>query len=243
MRPGALVLATDGNFYGMATGGSTNDDGTIYRMSPSGSLSVLFDFDSESGSQPYGTPLQHTSGMLYGATFAGGTYNNGTFYSLDVGLASFVSLVPSTRKVGQTVGILGQGFSGTTGVSFNGTPTNFTIESGTFLEATVPSGATTGPVTVTTPSGTLTSNTPFRLRPQIFRFSPTSGPVGTPVIITGDSLTQTEKVFFDWTKATFAVNSDTQVTATVPSGAQTGQIRIKTAGGAVESQGTFTVTQ
>jgi hypothetical protein len=74
-------------------------------------------------------------------------------------------LQPDWGKVGQTRGILGQGFTGTTSVSFNGIPAIFTVVRDTFLTATVPSGATTGFVTVTTPSGTLTSNQKFRVSP------------------------------------------------------------------------------
>ncbi len=50
-------------------------------------------------------------------------------------------------------------------VSVNGTPASFTVKSDTLIEATVPAGATTGYVTVTTPSGTLTSNKPFVVIP------------------------------------------------------------------------------
>jgi hypothetical protein len=89
----------------------------------------------------------------------------GTVFSVGMGLGPFVAFVQSAGGVGQTAGILGQGFTGTTSVSFNGTPATFTVASDTFLEATVPVGATTGYVTVTTPSGTLTSNVPFRVIP------------------------------------------------------------------------------
>jgi hypothetical protein len=107
--------------------------------------------------------------------------------------------------------------TGTTAVSFNGTTASFEAGSDTYLTATVPNGATTGSVSVTTPSGKLTSNVAFRVTPQIESFSPTSGPVGTVVTITGAGLTQTSKVTFGGVKATvFTVNSDTQVTATVP---------------------------
>jgi hypothetical protein len=99
-------------------------------------------------------------------------------------------------------------------------------------------------VTVTTPGGTLTSNKRFRVTPQIISFKPTSGTVGTAVQITGVSLTQTTKVTFGGVRATsFTVNSDTQVTATVPTGAKTGHIAITTAGGTVTSSGVFTVTE
>jgi len=86
-------------------------------------------------------------------------------FSLNAGLHPFATFVRSTGKVGSTVQILGQGFTGTTAVSFNGTPATYSIESDTFLTATVPSGATSGLVTVTTPSGTLTSNRQFRVSP------------------------------------------------------------------------------
>jgi hypothetical protein len=78
-------------------------------------------------------------------------------------LAPFVSLVRNSGKVGAVVEILGQGFIGATGVSFNGTAAAFRVKSATYLTATVPAGATTGPVTVTTPGGALTSSKVFRV--------------------------------------------------------------------------------
>lgn len=87
----------------------------------------------------------------------------GTVFRLSTGL--FVKLVRDSGEVGQTGGILGQGFTGTTGVFLNGTPANFTIVSDTFMEATVPAGATTGFVTENTPGGMLTSNVVFRVTP------------------------------------------------------------------------------
>jgi hypothetical protein len=89
----------------------------------------------------------------------------GTLFSLDMGLGPFVTFVQAAGKVGQTGGILGQGFTGATSVSFNGLPASFKVISDTFIEATVPAGATTGYVTVTTPGGTLTSNVPFHVIP------------------------------------------------------------------------------
>jgi uncharacterized protein (TIGR03437 family) len=55
-------------------------------------------------------------------------------------------------------------------------------------------------------------------------------------------LTQTTKVTFGGMKATsFTVNSDTQVTAEVPTGAKTGKIAVTTLGGSATSKTTFTV--
>jgi hypothetical protein len=72
-------------------------------------------------------------------------------------------------------------------------------------------------------------------------YSPTSGPVGTPVTITGAYLTGTTKVTFGGVSASFTVNSSTQITATVPTGAKTGKITITTNGVTVASSTSFTV--
>jgi uncharacterized protein (TIGR03437 family) len=82
-----------------------------------------------------------------------------------MGLGPFVSFVHGAGKVNQIAGILGQGFTGTTSVLLNGIPANFTVVSDTFIKATVPPGATTGYVTVTTPTGVLSSNVPFHVIP------------------------------------------------------------------------------
>jgi len=240
---GPLVPAGDGNFYG-TDGGGAYGYRTVFKITPIGNLTTLHDFDETDGAQPAGL-LQGTRGNLYGTTSGDwGWEGRGTVFSLGVGLGPFVTFVRDTAKVEKWVEILGQGFIGTSGVSFNGTPAAFKVKSNTYLAATVPAGATTGPVTVTTPNGALISNVPFRVRPQILSFTPTSGPVETQVIITGVSLTQTEEVGFGGVPTNnFTVNSDTQVTATVPSGAQTGHIAITTLGGKVWSEGIFTVTQ
>jgi len=164
-------------------------------------------------------------------------------YSLDVGLGPFVNLVTASGKEGTKIGILGQGFTAASVVKFGGTQaTTVTRQGTTFLNATVPAGALTGLVTVTTGATTLTSNNTFRVTPTFPSFSPTSGPVGTSVVLTGTGLTQTTKVTFGGVKATtVTVNSDTQVTANVPTGAVTGKIAITTLGGSVKSTTNFTV--
>jgi uncharacterized repeat protein (TIGR03803 family) len=157
--------ATDGNFYGVTTKGGTGRHGVIFQITPAGDYSILYHFDRTTGADPRCTPMQHTDGRIYGLTVYGGTRNKGVVYSLDFGLASFVKTLPTSGKVGKTVEILGGGLTGTSNVSFNGTPATFTEVSDTYLKTTVPSGATTGFVTVTTPGATLTSNQQFRVKP------------------------------------------------------------------------------
>lgn len=160
-----LLLATDGNFYGVTQIGGANNDGTIFKITPRGKLTTLRSFSGPDGAGPWAAPIQATNGILYGTTAYGGTNrcSCGTIYSLKVGLHSFVAFIHAVGRVGQTNGILGQGFTGTTSVTFNGVPSHFTVVSDTFIKATVPQGATTGYVTVTTPSGVLKSDVPFRV--------------------------------------------------------------------------------
>jgi uncharacterized repeat protein (TIGR03803 family) len=162
----ALVQATDGNLYGTTFDGGSQNCGTIFRISLQGNFAVIYNFDGTKGCNPEETPMfQHTNGLLYGTTEAGGSHGVGTFFSLDIGMGPFVSLLSASRKVGKTVEILGQGLTATTAVSFHGTSAAFTVISDTYLKTTVPNGATSGVVTVTTPGGTLTSNKPFRVKP------------------------------------------------------------------------------
>jgi uncharacterized repeat protein (TIGR03803 family) len=248
---GGLIQATDGNLYGTTLLGGANDDGTVFKITPDGALTTLHNFDGTDGANPNSALLQATDGTFYGTTSdAYGTFSGdcptlgcGTVFSLAMGLGPFVSFLPAARPVGQVVEILGQGFTGATAVSFNGTAATFTVESDTYLTATVPPGATTGSITVTEPGGTLTSNKIFDVTPQIFSFTPTSGAAGTTVVITGDGFTgATRVVFACGNAATFTVDSDTQITATVPASALTGAINVVTPGGHVGSTTEFTVT-
>ena len=102
---------------------------------------------------------------MYGSTDEGGPNQSGTVYSVNQGLQQFVTIQTKTGKVGTSVNILGQGFTGTTNVSFNGTSASFAVVSDTFMTATIPTGATLGFVTVTTPGGVLKSNQKFKVKP------------------------------------------------------------------------------
>jgi uncharacterized repeat protein (TIGR03803 family) len=56
--------------------------GVIFRMSPTGSLSVVHEFDGTDGETPYAGLVRASNGIHYGTTSAGGTRNAGTIYSL-----------------------------------------------------------------------------------------------------------------------------------------------------------------
>jgi uncharacterized repeat protein (TIGR03803 family) len=80
-----LVQGTDGNFYGTTTIGGTNNDGTIFKITPQGVLTVLHSFSGSDGSNPVGGLIQASNHLFYGSTSNGGSGNQGTIFSLDMG--------------------------------------------------------------------------------------------------------------------------------------------------------------
>src|SRR5262245_8209412 len=104
------------------------------------------------------------------------------------------SFTPTSGPIGTSVQINGTGFndapSPVSAVTFNGTAaTTFTVNSDILITATVPTGATDGPIAVTDSEGPATSATNFDVTvgtaPTIASFTPMTGPVGTSVTITG----------------------------------------------------------
>jgi len=172
----ALIQATDGNLYGTTVYGGSGAQyfmglGTIFDITTGGTETALYDFCTQTGCPdgdvPWSSLLQATSGMFYGMTAGGGSGGCnggcGTVFSLSMGLRPFVETLPTSGKVGAKVVILGNNLKGTTSVSFNGTTATFHVVSATEIKTTVPTGATTGTVQVTTPGGTLNSNVVFRI--------------------------------------------------------------------------------
>ena len=175
---GGFTLASDGNFYGTSMGTEPfvgyENGGTVFEVTPKGEVTFLNVFGNscalDTGFYPVGSIFQNTAGTLYGATGFGNSvgdcnpngFGYGTIYSVS-GLNPLVETAPVAGPVGQSVIILGNGLTGSTSVTFNGVEAEFAVESDTYIKATVPAGATTGTVSVVTPSGTLNSNPQFRV--------------------------------------------------------------------------------
>jgi uncharacterized repeat protein (TIGR03803 family) len=169
-----LIQATNGDFYGTASGGGYGGPsglGTIFKITPSGNLTTLHRFCANDGCPAGGFPgaglVQDTNGTFYGTTPTGPIATNrfGGIFSLSVGLGPFVETRPTSGKVGRVVEILGTNLTGAASVTFDGTAAVFTVVSPSLITATVPAGATSGKVHVVTPGGTLLSNIAFRVRP------------------------------------------------------------------------------
>jgi uncharacterized repeat protein (TIGR03803 family) len=174
-EPAGLVQGTDGNFYGVTIAGGavgcfTYGCGTIFKITPEGTLTTLYTFCTQAncpdGWSPVGGLVQATDGRFYGTTYqGGGLADAGTVFMLSMGLGPFVKTLPAFGNVGAHVKILGTNLSGATAVTFHGIAATFTVVSSSEITTTVPTGATTGEVRVTTPSGTLASDVVFRVRP------------------------------------------------------------------------------
>jgi len=84
-----LSQGSDGNLYGTTFGGGTGGYGTVFKMTPGGSLTTLDSFDFIDGYAPLGGVIQASNGNLYGITEGGGTYNDGEIY--EVGTSGSIS--------------------------------------------------------------------------------------------------------------------------------------------------------
>jgi len=169
----SLFLASDGNLWDTNFSDSTAPKGSIFSINPqNGAVLQTFAFDGANGNSPEVGVIQAADGSFVGTTELGGTisggsneFADGTVWTLDAGLpapAPAITLLNATSgKVGSTVLMNGHNFIGTTAVSFNGVSASFQVLNAQFVSATVPAGATTGPVTVTNAGGKATSTQTF----------------------------------------------------------------------------------
>ena len=187
-------------------------------------------------------PLSATTGTLT-VTTAGGSASWSSPFTVPPRVTTFTpthGVATLGAATGTVVTIKGAGFRTIGGtqptVKFNGTsadPSTVTVVSPNTITAVVPAGATSGKIVVSDADGTSApSAASFALQPRIISLSTDHGPVGTVVTITGTSLTGATAVKFNGVAATtYTVNSDTQITATVPDDATTGLVTVVTPGG------------
>lgn len=162
---------------------------------------------------------------------------------------SIIDFTPDKGAAGTSVTIYGTGFSLTpsqNSVSFNGVAATVSAASGTQLIVLVPAGATTGPITVTTPIGSAVSANNFEVLQSlsITGFTPTIGTPGTVVQISGtdfDPVAANDQLKFNITPASATNATTTTINTTVPSGATSGHITVTTPAGTAVSSGDFFV--
>jgi uncharacterized repeat protein (TIGR03803 family)/YD repeat-containing protein len=150
---------------------------------------------------------------------------------------------PKSATVGSSVIITGTGFTNPA-VAFNGTQATITASTDTSITVTVPTGATSGPVTITVAGQTLTAGT-FTVadNPNAFTvadFAPKSAAVGNSLTIIGSGFTN-PTVTINGTPATVTASTATSITVKVPTGVTSGPV-VVTVGGQTQTAGIFTIT-
>lgn len=226
----ALIQAADGSFYSTTELGGVNSGGTVFKITPKGTFRTLYSFCSQTRCADGGGPaglVQASDGNFYGTTGGGGSNDNGvggTVFEVTSG-GTLTTLYSFCAQTLCTDGELPQGgvVQGTDG-NFYGT----TEHGGTSANCVDNCG------TVFTLS---TGLTPF------VEALPYTAKVGKSIVILGQGLTGTTAVSFNETAATFIVQSDTYLTATVPVGATSGFITVAAPGGLLTSNKQFRVLQ
>jgi len=163
-RPSQFIQASDGNLYGGTFGNSYGAD--LYRLTLSGQYTTLHKMYGPDGLCPCGF-IQGSDGIFYGTTVGGGSNGAGTVFALDARLPKpapqALAFRPSSGPPGTHILIWGNNLLAAS-VHFNGTPAKAHSSGPNYVIATVPAGATTGPLTVTTPGGSSTTTASFTVQ-------------------------------------------------------------------------------
>src|ERR1022692_2247571 len=111
-----LVQATNGNLYGTTAQGGTNGSGTVFKITPGGTLTTLHSFCSDypsctDGAEPFAGLVQAANGDLYGTTYSGGANGYGAVFKITPSgtlttLYSFCSQTKCTDGAGPQAGLV-----------------------------------------------------------------------------------------------------------------------------------------
>jgi hypothetical protein len=205
-----------------------------------GSVSAVFIVDSGTQITATAPPAAASMPVLVTVTTPGGVSNPAPYAYTGPGIPVVTDVLPDQGGIagGTVVVITGTGFTGATSVKFGSATASFTVNSGTQITATAPSGAGPVHVTVTTPGGTspVSDCTAYTYvgTPVVTALNPNQGPAagGNSVTIAGSVFTDATDVFFGAVRAPFSVVSDTRIVATAPAGAGSALVTVATAGGA-----------
>jgi uncharacterized repeat protein (TIGR03803 family) len=165
--PTALIEASDGNLYG-ATLGHIPGGGysELFRITRSGQYTTLLAMKNITAyGACYCTLVQGSDGNIYGTAVSGGPSNGGEVFALELGLPKPAPRAqhfsPAAGAVGAQVLLWGSNLLSAS-VQFNGVAATTVSNSGSnYVLATVPTGAATGPITITTPGGAVTTRESF----------------------------------------------------------------------------------
>ncbi len=218
---GGVVLASNGDFYGTTAYGGANGDGTVFKITPAGTLITLYSFCSQAlcadGGIPQAGLVQATDGNFYGVTTGFGSNGSGTLFRI----------TPSGNlKVLHTFCSEANCADGN---SASGAPMQATNGD---LYGTTDGGGTSGVGTIYRWS---TGLAPF------VETIPTSGKVGAMITILGNNLGGATSVTFNGTAASSFTAAADEIKVEVPTGATTGTVQVVTSSGTLNSHVPFRV--
>lgn len=171
--------------------------------------------------------------------------NNQRIWSTDTLPPVVSNFTPTAGEAGDSVIIKGKNFVKVQRVLFGNSTARYTVNSRTTITATVPDNPHSGPISIITPVASamsITSFTAVATRPPIIdSFSPSKGKIGTGITISGKNLSRVIAVQFNGINASFKIESDEKITATVPANATDGPITVTNRGGSVISRSNFDV--
>lgn len=276
-----LIRASDGNFYGTTQFGGANGAGTVFKMTPSGAVTVLHSFSTSdaSGTYPQSALVEARDGNLYGTCYSGGANSVGTVFRISKA-GSFQKIYDFTNASGNIgyapkAGLIqasdgnlyGTAWQGGSVFNSDGTVYELTMSGVATLLASfdpnttgmtpldVPLLGSDGNLYVTSPNGgglnpqgvddggtidRIMTSLPPPI-PAIASFSPLKGLPGAKVTISGSAFVGATAVDFNGVPATFTVKASGFIVATVPAGATSGPLTVKTPGGAATSKKNFSV--
>lgn len=265
----ALAKGSDGNFYGTTVNGGANHLGTIFKITPSGAMTTLYNFcalaNCADGASPFGALVQATDGNFYGTTASGGF--EGSSFCSGEGCGTAFKITPGGELT--TIHDFCSDANCSDGLPSRSSPNLIQASDGNFYGVSdigiyqlTPEGATTVlddssyevsnllQATDGNIYGTLAGGGQYSFG-EVFRLSvglgpfveplPASGKVGAAISILGNNLTGASQVTFNGIDATFKVISATRIIAAVPAGATSGTIEVTTPSGTLSSNPQFQV--
>src|SRR5450631_69819 len=247
-----LFGGSDGNFYGTTATGGSFDAGTVFKISPTDVVSVVYNFDGSNGSAPYAPLVDGSDGNYYGTTLSGGTFNAGVVFKVTPnGVLTVLQNFDFNHPEGGTLSTAGL-IVGSDGNFYGVTAGGGTQGEGAFFEMTSAGvyavlysfSRRTG----SGPYATLMQHTNAKINgltntggrvvsdgvvysmdlglPRFVKLVTAAGRVGMKIGILGNGLNSTTSVRFNGTPAKFTISSGTFLTANVPPGVTTGPVTV-----------------
>lgn len=228
--------------------GSTNSVVTLYGFGFSGVTAVKlngvavqsFTVTSTSGTNQMviTNSTSATTGPL-SVTTSGGTATTADKFYVWPRVSGFT---PTLATAGTSVTISGANFTDASEVRLNDVPGLFAVNSSSQITFSIPARGKSGPLTIKTPAGLVTTISNLFMAPKIDTLIPDRGRASDTVIIDGSGFFNVNRVKFNGLDAAYYTNdSVNRITAVAPTGVDSGNVEVTTLNGVATSPSPFLV--